>query len=163
MTMEILKGLLYINGLDVYEAYGAYLAEEAEGEFENYSALLKIGKAKGRTAVDFPEDHGKRYPRRIITRLEERAVTLRFAIEGDDAGDFLDRYSRFVSMLCEGDAEGWLRMRVPELGKEYRFCYSDCEEWTQLTRLEGKVYASFRITFTEPNPDYDYRPEGNGH
>ena len=98
--MEILKGLLYINGLDVYETYGAYLAEEEEGEFENYSALLKIGRAKSRTSVDFPEDDGRKYPRKIVTRLEERSVTLRFAIEGNDASDFLDRYSRFVAMLC---------------------------------------------------------------
>lgn len=154
--MEILKGLLYINGFDVYETYGAYLAEEEEGEFENYSALLKIGRAKSRISVDFPEDDGKKYPRKIVTRLEERSVTLRFAIEGDDAADFLDRYSRFVAMLCTGDDDGWLTLRLTELDKDFRFCYSDCDEWKQLTRLDGKVYATFRITFTEPNPDYNY-------
>ena len=156
--MDILNGLLYINGLDVYETYGAYLAEEEEGEFENYSALLKIGRAKSRTAVDFPEEDGKKYPKKIITRLEERSVSLRFAIEGDDAADFFDRYSRFVGMLCGGDDDGWLTFRLPELNKDFRFCYSDCEEWKQLTRFEGKVYATFRVTFTEPSPDYNYIP-----
>lgn len=28
MTMDILKGLLLINGTDVFTAYGAYLVEE---------------------------------------------------------------------------------------------------------------------------------------
>ena len=57
---------------------------------------------------------------------------------------------------ARGDDDGWLTLRLTELNKDFRFCYSDCDEWKQLTRLDGKVYATFRITFTEPNPDYNY-------
>lgn len=154
--MEILKGLLFINGKDVYTEYGAYLSEDAEGEYENYSSLLKIGKAKTRTAVDFPEEHGRKYGQKVQTLLDERSVSLQFCIEGESRSDFLLRYSRFVSMLCSGDDDGWLNFNLPELGKTYRLLYSDCQEWSQLTPLDGKVYASFTVIFTEPAPDYDY-------
>ena len=150
--MNILKGLLFINGFDVYETYGAFLSEENEGDHSNYSALLKIGKAKSRAAVDLPEEHGRKYGDTPETRLDERSVSLRFTIEGDDAAEFLSRYSRFVAMLCEG----WIQMSVPELRREFRFLYSDCEDWDQITPLDGKVYASFRVTFTEPCPDYGF-------
>ena len=148
--MDILKGLLFINGLDVYETYGAFLSEENEGDHANYSALLKVGKAKSRTAVDFPEEHGRRYGDAPETRLDERSVTLRFTIEGRDPAEFLSRYSRFVSMLCAG----WIVMRLPELCREFRFLYSDCEDWDQITPIDGMVYASFRVTLTEPCPDH---------
>ena len=39
--MEILKGLLYINNVDVYETYGAFLTEEKQGDTSNYDALMK--------------------------------------------------------------------------------------------------------------------------
>lgn len=154
--MEILKGLLFINGKDAYAEYGAYLSEDAPGEHKNYSALLKIGKAKARTAVDFPEQHGRKYGQKVTTRLDERQIDLQFCIEGSSGADFLKRYSRFVSDLCEGDADGWLNFELPELGKTFRLLYSDCQDWSQLTPLEGKVYASFIVSFTEPNPNYDY-------
>lgn len=159
--MDILKGLLYINGEDVYETFGAYLAEENEGDYTNYAALLKIGKAKSRTSVDFPERHGRSYPKTEITRLDEREVTLRFAIEGLSPADFLMKYSRFVAMLCVGDEDGWINLYVPELGKTFKFLYSDCGEWNQLTPLDGKVYASFQVVFTEPNPNYEYQSNDN--
>ena len=55
MTMDILKGLLLINGVDVFVDYGAFLAEEKAGDTKNYSALLKPPSAKPHTAVSFRE------------------------------------------------------------------------------------------------------------
>ena len=39
--MDILKGLFYINGVDVYEEFGAFLSEDKQGGTANYSSLLK--------------------------------------------------------------------------------------------------------------------------
>ena len=57
MTMDILKGLLLINGTDVFTAYGAYLVEEKKGDNKNYSASGKVahgciipGERRGETA-----------------------------------------------------------------------------------------------------------------
>ena len=38
--MDILEGLLLINGTDVYTQYSAFLAETAADKHENYDALL---------------------------------------------------------------------------------------------------------------------------
>ena len=56
--MDILKGLLLINGVDVFVDYGAFLAEEKAGDTKNYSALLKPPSAKPHTAVSFREKYG---------------------------------------------------------------------------------------------------------
>ena len=44
--MDILKGLLLINGVDVFVDYGAFLAEEKAGDTKNYPPdKPAIGKA----------------------------------------------------------------------------------------------------------------------
>ena len=56
MTMDILKGLLLINGVDVFVDYGAFLAEEKAGDTKNYSigkaahGCVIPGKRRGETA-----------------------------------------------------------------------------------------------------------------
>ena len=57
--MDILKGLLLINGVDVFVDYGAFLAEEKAGDTKNYSALLRPPSAKPHTAVSFREKTGR--------------------------------------------------------------------------------------------------------
>lgn len=57
MTMDILKGLLLINGVDVFVDYGAFLAEEKAGDTKNYSALLKPPSGKAAHGCVIP---GKR-------------------------------------------------------------------------------------------------------
>ena len=39
--MDVLKGLLLINDIDPFDAYGAFLAEDKPGDMKNYSSLLK--------------------------------------------------------------------------------------------------------------------------
>ena len=38
--MDVLKGLLLINDIDPFDAYGAFLAEDKPGDMKNYSSLL---------------------------------------------------------------------------------------------------------------------------
>nr|DAJ24493.1 MAG TPA: hypothetical protein [Caudoviricetes sp.] len=151
--MEILKGLLLVNGNDIYTEYGAFLSEENQGEHKNYSALFKLAKSKGQTGVNFPERNGRKYPAKIVTTLDERSVELRFSIEAYDTKDFLLKYSSFVEMLRTGD-NGWLKFYFPEILKTYKFFYEDCTDWDQLTPFQGKVYASFKVKFKEPEPEY---------
>lgn len=144
----VLSGLLFINDIDVYERYGAFLSEENEGDYSNYSELLKMPKIKPITGVSYIEEHGTNYPDYIQLSCEERTVELRFTIEGDNDSDFISKHNNFLTMLVSG----WLRLRVPELKKEYRLLYEDNTEWQQLTPLDGKVYATFRVKFREPKP-----------
>lgn len=149
--MDILKGLLYINDEDAYEEYGVFLSEEKPGDAKNYSALMKPSKAKSHTPVDFREQDGEKYPVRLVPALEARNVELQFTLEAADKDTFFIRYGRFVSTLKNG-AEGWLSFYLPEINRTYRFFYLECSSWNQLTTFEGKVYASFKVKFREPNP-----------
>lgn len=144
----VLSGLLFINDIDVYERYGAFLSEENEGDYSNYSELLKMPKVKPLFGVSYPEENGTNYPTEVYLACEERTIELRFTIEARNDSDFIDKHSKFLSMLLSG----WLRLRVPELNKEYRLLYEDNTEWQQLTPLDGKVYATFRVKFKEPKP-----------
>lgn len=151
MTMDILKGLLLINGTDVFTAYGAYLVEEKKGDNKNYSALLKPPAAKSHTAVSFRERDGEKLPDSLLPAWEARDVTLQFAIMAADRAQFLSRYSSFLKFLKKGD-KGWLNINPPELGRTYRMYYKDCTDYTQLTDFGGEVIAKFSVKFREPVP-----------
>ena len=84
--MDILKGLLLINGTDVFTAYGAYLVEEKKGDNKNYSALLKPPAAKSHTAVSFRERDGEKLPDSLLPAWEARDVTLQFCDRGGRPG-----------------------------------------------------------------------------
>lgn len=151
MTMDILKGLLLINGVDVFADYGAFLAEEKAGDTKNYSALLKPPAAKPHTAVSFREKDGEKLPDALLPAWEARDVTLQFAIIAADRAQFLSRYSSFLKFLKAGD-KGWLTINPPELGRSYRMYYKDCTDYTQLTDFGGEVIAKFSVKFREPVP-----------
>lgn len=149
--MEIVKGLLYINSIDVYEAYGAYLCEDKQGDTSNYSSILKLPGAKEHKAIDLRENSGVKLPTTLQNVFKAREITLKFAIEGEDANDFLEKYYAFIKMLKEGD-KGWIKIHLPELKQTFRTYYLECTEWKQLTGFEDKVYAKFSVKFKEPNP-----------
>lgn len=147
--MEVLKGLLYINGNDVFLNYGAYLTEEKEGDFTNYSALMKPPAMKPYTAVAFREEDGEKLPEVLSPAFEARDITLYFAIMADDDSAFLKNYSEFVKFL----KSGWLNLFLPEIDKTFRLYYKDCTEWSQLTPFDnGRVVAKFKVKFREPKP-----------
>ena len=147
--MEVLEGLLFINEQDVYLEYGAFLTEDAPGNFTNYSQLLKPAKMKPYTAVDFRENDGEKLPDVLPDpAYEARDVTLYFAVMADRSDTFLSQYRAFLSLL----KSGWLNIRLPELGRTYRMYYKDSPGYDQLTPIDGKVAAKFKVTLREPVP-----------
>lgn len=151
--MEILNGLLKINGADAYGVYGVFLSENDEGEHRNYNELMRPAPSKKHTCVSFREKDGEDYPDTLMPALQARDIELRFTLEAESREDFLTKYSAFIQMLRNGD-DGWLILHLAELDRSYRVFYLDCTEWDQLTGFEGKVYASFTVKFREPVPAY---------
>ena len=124
--MEVLKGLLYINNEDVYEKYGAFLAEDSQEKHDNYSALLAPPRTKPYVAVNFREDDGEKLPDVLLyPAFEARDVTLYFAILADTPLSFANRYYSFVQFL----KSGWLDIRLPELNKNYKMYYLECSAY----------------------------------
>ena len=149
--MEILKGLLYINNKDVYSEYGAFLTEDAAGKYGNYSELLTPPKTKPYTAVSFREDDGEKLPDTLPPQaFEARDVTLYFAVTADTPQIFMQKYSSFVNFL----KSGWLNIRLPELNKTYKMYYRDCTGYEQLTPIDGRVVAKFKVKLREPVPQF---------
>lgn len=147
--MEFVKGLLYINGEDVYERYGAILCHDRQNRNTNYSELLCPPKMKPYTAVDFREMDGEKLPDELLPRVEPRDVTLQFAIVGESKADFLAKYDAFLGML----RSGWMEFRLPDIGRTFRMYYKECTAYKQLTPLSAqRLGGKFTVKFREPNP-----------
>jgi hypothetical protein len=145
-----LRGKLYINEVDAYVAYGAFLSADRQGEFKNLSALLKPPTMKPYVAVAFREEDGERLPERLpAPAFEARDIDLQFTIIAPPA-EFMPKYTAFVTML----RSGWLTLRVAELPqKTFRVYYKSSTEFGQLTPLEGGAVAGkFKVKFREPKP-----------
>lgn len=150
--MDIMEGLLIVNGRDVWKEYGAWLAEEKEGDTRNYSALLKLPAVKGHVAVDFRERDGEELPEALEQRWAARDVQLRFAIAARNEVEFMARRNAFVAFLKEG-AKGWLSVEVPELGRTYRMHYAECTDYEHLRDTGEGVAGVFTVKLREPKPE----------
>lgn len=152
--MEILKGLLTINGVDPYEEFGAFLAyREGEDPMANYSSLLAPPELKEQRKVEFREMNGVKLPAKLVQRWKEREVTLTFAILADDKAQFEARYYGFLEFLREGN-DGWLEFHLPELSRTWQMYMRRVTPYEQLEGFEDKVSALFSVVFEEPSPNF---------
>ena len=151
--MEILKGLLYINNVDVYETYGAFLTEEKQEDTTNYDALMKPSEVKEQEEVSIKERGGVELPAELIQSLKARDVSLKFAISAQDKASFLSNYMAFLEMLRKGN-KGWLDVYLPELDMHFAFYYKSADKYKQLTDFDGQVMGRFTVVFREPKPKF---------
>lgn len=154
--MEILKGLLMINGVDPYIQYGAFLAYgKNDDPMANYSALLTPPELKEPRKVELREINGVKLPAKLMQRWKERVVPLKFGILAADKEQFEERYFGFLNFLKDGgDDSGWLDFSIPELSRTWRFYLLRVTPYEQLTDLEGEVAAMFTAVFEEPEPNF---------
>lgn len=151
--MDILEGLLYINNVDVYQKYGAFLAEKTNGGHENYDALFAPAATKEQTAVDVREEDGEKLPDVLSIVFKPRDVVLFFAIKSTGRADFLKRRTDFIQFLRIGN-KGWLDFRLTEIEKTFRFYVKDFPNWEQLAFSDDFSGARFQVTFREPKPQF---------
>lgn len=152
--MEILNGLLTINGVDPYEEYGAFLAyRQGEDPMANYSSLLTPPELKEQRKVELRERNGVKLPAKLIQRWKEREVTLTFAILADNKAQFEERYYGFLEFLRAGN-DGWLEFQLTELSRTWRMYMRRVTPYEQLEGFEDKVSALFSVVFEEPSPNF---------
>lgn len=153
--MEVLEGLVTINGTDIWKEYGAFLTEEKKGGRENLTAIMTPAKAKGHVGVNIRENNGTKYSTRLDVKSEERDVTLHFAIYAKTAAEWLAQYRAFITMLKQGK-DGWLIFRFTQLDLTMRMFYVSCSGYRPLTCLwrEGVHASRFKVTFKEPEPSF---------
>ncbi len=155
MDTTALKGLVIINGKDIWTEFGAFLTEEKKGGRENQTAIMTPSKVKPHVAVNIREHNGSKYSSKLEIKNEERDVTLHFAIFAGTRNEWLLRYRSFITFLKTGE-NGWLSVRLPELGLTMRMFYVDCPGYKPLTYLhnEGVQASRFKVKFREPVPSF---------
>lgn len=152
--MSIMKGLVYVNGIDIYEDYGAFLSEEKKGGLENQKAIFKPSKTKKNVAVNFREKVGEKHSKSLSQINDARDVTLTFCIYAKTREKWLQQYQSFISYLKTGD-NGWLRFRFPSIGMELKMYYQECSSFAPLSYIwqDGVQASHFKIKFREPEPN----------
>ena len=108
-------------------------------------------KVKSHVGVNIREHDGTKYSGKLDVKNEERDVTLHFAIFAGTRNEWLIRYRSFITFLKTGE-NGWLSVRLPELGLTMRMFYVDCPGYKPLTYLhnEGVQASRFKVKFREP-------------
>lgn len=152
--MSILNGLLTINGTDIYEQFGAFLAETAQDEHKNYDALLQMPSLKKQAEVSISEEDGVRMAPKLVQTFEPRDITLTFAIEAQSDEAFLRRYLSFVQFLKTGN-DGWLDVHLSDLDMTFRVYLKGAGDYSQLTPFgSASVVALFKVQLREPQPTF---------
>ena len=152
---NILSGLVLVNNTDIWDKYGAYLAEKKKGGRDNMKAILKASKVKEHIAVNIREENGRKYPTALTVVNDEREVSLCFALVADSTTEWWRKYREFIQFLKQG-SNGWLDVKFPTLGITLKMFYLDCSDVEPLSDLwnegETKKASRFKVKFKEPNP-----------
>lgn len=152
--MSILNGLLTINGTDIYEQFGAFLAERAQNEHKNYDSLLQVPSLKKHAEVSISEEDGVRMAPELVQTFEPRDITLTFAIEAESDAAFLYRYLSFVQFLKTGDG-GWLDIHLSDLKMTFHVYLKGAGDYSQITPFgSASVVALFEVQLREPRPTF---------
>lgn len=152
--MAVLENLLKINNIDVYARFGAFLAETAEDEHENYDSLMAMPQLKEQVEVSVREEDGVRMPATIAQSFEPRDITLRFAIVAPDDRTFIARYFSFIEFLRSGNG-GWLDISLEDVGLTFHVYMRKASSYSQTIPFgRGEVAAIFSIVFREPRPSF---------
>ncbi len=150
---DIIGGLFFINGVDVWKEYGVFLTEEKEGGRENQTAILTPSKVKSHTAVNIREEDGEKYSKKLTVANEARDMTLTFALYAPSRSEWFSKYRSFIAFLKQGE-DGWLTLYYPQLDLRQKVYYKESSGFKPLTSLwRDSVQASrFRVKFREPVP-----------
>lgn len=158
---EVLAGLLLINGTDIYQEFGAFLAESKADANDNYDSLLQSPDLKEQPKVSLQDEDGERTPDVIVQVHEARDITLQFAISAPDARTFLVRYFAFMRFLKEGN-NGWLTLHLTDVGLQFRVYLLSSPGYSQLVPFgRGEVAAFFSVKFHEPQPTFELAAQTN--
>lgn len=153
MDATALKGLVIINGKDIWTEFGAFLTEEKMGGRDNLTSIMAPSKVKSHVGVNIREHDGTKYSGKLDVKNEERDVTLLFALFAKTKAEWLRRYRDFITFLKQGK-DGWLSIYLPDLDITMRVFYVNCPGYKPLTYLwkEGVQASRFKVTFKEPEP-----------
>lgn len=135
----MLKGQLYINGMDAYTTWGIFLEETA------LSALMTPAPNKEFISNKYRSKDGKTVIKHN-PRLDEREITITFNMTAKDADTFMANYAKFCEEVL---AKGELVIRTRfQPSVWYRCIYLSCTQFSQFIQ----EMAKFSLKLNEPDP-----------
>lgn len=133
-----MKGNLYINGKDAYTTWGMFLTDTA------ISALMTPPPMKDNVENASRLENGKRVDL-SSPKVDERDVTLPFAMTAASKDTFLSNYES----LCAELANGSIVLRTKyQPNVYYRLVYTSCTQYSQFVM----GLAKFTLKLNEPDP-----------
>lgn len=140
-------GLFTINGTDIYEAYGAFLAELERNGHENNDELMAMPEVKDYTTVDFREEDGEQDPEELLVKLKPMDRTLQFALIADSEEERQTKYRGFMTLLLSGK----LTCVIEGYGT-YELRYKSAEKPGWYMSDTRRFLVTVKVTFHEPKP-----------
>lgn len=135
-----MKGELYINGYDAWEAWGVSMGEGFIEAIDSPSSLKSFIYSESRL------ENGRRVDV-SNPRMASRELTLGFTITGASKEDHRDKKASFLEMLQRGTFD----VRIPALGKEvYHLVYSG--KSVSYGCSKTGCFSHFNTKVEEPNP-----------
>jgi len=125
--------------IDIYEKYGVSFLRGT------YDALITAPTMKSYVTNDNRLEDGVEYlDKPDYAKIDQRTIDMQFVLDGTSQSDFLAKYADFIALMVQGG----FYMKIPTLGKIFRFVYSKCSKSTQYSLK----MATFTLTLIEPNP-----------
>ncbi len=135
----MVKGQLYINGVDAYTEYGMFMDDTA------LSTLMTPAPNKEFISNKYRSKDGKRVIKHD-PRLDEREITVGFHMTAKTEEQFLANYAKFCEdVLSTGEIVINTSFQ-PNVW--YRCVYLSCSQFSQYRR----ELASFSLKLNEPDP-----------
>lgn len=149
--MVDLSGFYYIDGIDLWQAYGLII-QLGSADF------LRFPAAKAAISHDWPDQNGIDVDLSKVY-LQARTGTLQCVMVADSEAQFFQKHQALLARLVQ---PGLRRLSITAHGgRSYYVYYKECTTYQQLPggKLNGLgasgVLHSFGLTFTETNPTID--------
>jgi len=138
-----MNGLWTINGIDLYDAFGAYILKGS------YNDLLSPPMPRKRLEHEYIDQDGVAVDTTSPLTYEARRFTLRVALKGISSTQFWSRYNAFFGLVS---TPGSFLLYVADLGKTFTLLYEGTAKAEKLTPIAtaSQVYAVFEVKVLEP-------------
>lgn len=136
----------YLNGVDVYEAYGLVVSGGS-------ASFLAMPKRKATLSFDWPDESGTEHDLDTVV-FEEKQVSLRCAIVANSPADFWAKRKAFYAALC---LPGWHRWTVADHDRGYQVFFQaegNASKPAKSLKAPGKTIATFDLTLTQNVEDW---------
>lgn len=140
-----MKGMMYINNQDAYEAYGLVMRVGCDNE------LLKLPVRKPGYEYNWGDEDGVEFDPDEEAVYEQKRYSLPMTIIGDNYNDFFSKYNQLTDFLTEGEE---FDLDVVHLRRRFKVRYLSMTSLSKLTsfQVNGKVACNIILQLTDNYP-----------